>query len=80
MKSYTHSLLDFPADPCYNIENRARAQNFKKGEPAMNATAMTKLYSYYELSLSLCPESEETLFVLHTDNSGDDTFIRDALS
>ena len=46
----------------------------------MNATAMTNLYSYYELSLSLYLESEETLFVLHTDNSGDDTFIRDALS
>ena len=45
----------------------------------MNATAMTNLYAYYELSLSLYPESEETLFVLHTDNSGEigktDTFI-----
>ena len=80
MKSYTHSLLDFPADPCYNIENRARAQNFKKGEPAMNATAMTKLYSYYELSQSLYLESEETLLMLHTDNSGEDTFIQDTLS
>ena len=46
----------------------------------MNATAMTNLYSYYELSLSLYLESEETLFVLHTDNSGDDTFIQGALS
>ena len=49
----------------------------------MNATAMTKLYSYYELSLSLYLESEETLIAVlerakadtHTDNSGDDTFI-----
>ena len=46
----------------------------------MNATAITNLYSYYELSLSLYLESEETLFVLHTDNSGDDTFIHGALS
>ena len=46
----------------------------------MNATATINLYSYYELSLSLCPESEETLFVLHTDNIGDDTFIQGALS
>ena len=45
----------------------------------MNATAMTKLYSYYELSLSLYLESEETLFVLHTDRNGD-TFIQGALS
>ncbi len=43
----------------------------------MNATAMTmtNLYSYYELSLSLYLESEETLLKLHTDNSGNDTFI-----
>ena len=53
----------------------------------MNATAMTKLYSYYELSLSLYLESEETLIAVlerakadkHTDNSGDDTFIEDTL-
>ena len=40
----------------------------------MNATAMTKLYSYYELSLSLYLESEETLKAMHTDKKGD-TFI-----
>ena len=45
----------------------------------MNATGITNLYSYYELSLSLYLESEETLLMLHTDNSGEigktDTFI-----
>ena len=41
----------------------------------MNATAMMNLYSYYELSLSLYLESEETLINTHTDNSGNDTFI-----
>jgi hypothetical protein len=45
----------------------------------MNATAMTKLYSYYELSLSLYLESEETLKAMHTDKNGD-TFIQGALS
>ena len=46
----------------------------------MNATAMINLYSYYELSLSLYLESEETLLMLHTDNSGEDTFIQGTLS
>ena len=45
----------------------------------MNATVMTKLYSYYELSLSLYLESEETLLMLHTDQNGA-TFIQGALS
>ena len=45
----------------------------------MNATAMMNLYSYYELSLSLYLESEETLKNTHTDQNGD-TFIEDALS
>ena len=39
----------------------------------MNANAMMNLYSYYELGL--CLESEETLFVLHTDNGSYDTFV-----
>ena len=45
----------------------------------MNATAMTNLYAYYELSLSLYLESEETLLMLHTDQNGA-TFIQGALS
>ena len=43
----------------------------------MNMFAMSHLYE--ELSLSLYLESEETLLMLHTDNSGEigktDTFI-----
>ncbi len=45
----------------------------------MNATAITNLYSYYELSLSLYLESEETLKNTHTDQNGD-TFIQGTLS
>lgn len=40
----------------------------------MKTTAMMNLNNYDELGLSLYLESEETLFILHTDHSGD-TFI-----
>ena len=35
----------------------------------MTRFTMNNLYSYNELHESLCLESEETLFVLHTDRS-----------
>jgi hypothetical protein len=41
----------------------------------MNAFAMSYLYSGTTLNLSLSLELEETLIVLHTENSANDTVI-----
>ena len=42
----------------------------------MNAFAMSYLYSGTTLNLSLSLELEETLIVLHTENSANDTVIQ----